>query len=123
MARRSSNRVNNSTDYNFINVDFSLEDRLDINHWLSERKLEPGGILLELVEAGFKMSMSFDSSADVFSFTMTEGKKKERKGPLMVYFFKHSDFLKGLGVFYWFFVERLDKGDARYNETATDHDW
>lgn len=123
MARRSTNSRNTLSEYKFINVDFSLEDRLHINNWLADRTLNPTDILLEMVEAHFKMSMSWSASDDCFSFTMTESKQKERKAPLMVYYFKHTDFQKGLGVFYWFFIEQLDKGTARYNEGQDDNSW
>ena len=123
MTRQRRSAGTKMSDYLYSPVDFSVEDKIEINVWLDSRQLDFATVYQEMVEAGYKLSSSFTKGNEYSTLTLTETRTEQRKGKLHVYSFRHVDPIKGLMVLYWFFMTHLDAGDSRHAKEGDTYDW
>lgn len=123
MARRNTSESAGVRNYVFNPVDFSVEDRIDINAWLEQTPIETDDAMLKMVEAGFKLAISHTDGNDYYTVTLTETRHPKRKGKLAVYSFRHADMAKGMRIMFWFFNTHLDQGNTRAVSEEDKYDW
>jgi len=123
MARRSTKRADFTTDYSVTNVEFSVEDKILITDFCGSLSLDVAGRVTEIVEGGFKLSVSFSTHEDAFTLTLTDKRKLPNRKKFPVYMLHHADLGKLLGVGYWFWKEALNGGDTELGLDADKYDW
>lgn len=123
MANRSSARNQSTTSFVLVNVDFSYEERDAVNTWLENRTLVLSDFLLELIETGFKFSVSNDLRTDALTISLTDKRQIKGRSKNPVYMIRHADFEKIFGVAWYFWTVVLAKGDNGSYEPGSDMNW
>lgn len=124
MARgRSSNSATIPGKYNFVNVDFSYTERATINDWIETRELSTDQLIVDIVEGGFKLSISEDKRDGVHIITLTDKRVVKGRREAPIYMVKHEDLQKLLFMVSYFFREVLDNGENQGNYVPDTFSW
>lgn len=123
MARRATKKVDFTADYSVINVDFSVEDKILITDFCGSLSSDSASRVRDIVECGFKMSISYDSRNEAFTLSLTDKRKVSGRAKFPVYMIHHADCEKLLSIGFWFWKEALNGGDTELGSDADKYDW
>lgn len=123
MTRRTTKKVDFTADYSVVNVDFSVEDKLLITSFCSTLSPDCSDRITETVEAGFKLSVSWDAHNETFTLSLTDKRKVPGRKKFPVYMMHHSDCGKLLGIGYWVWKEALNGGDTELGSDEDKYSW
>lgn len=90
----------------FINVMFSHEEQCAVIADLEKKAPEIEDSVVTLVEAEYKVGISYDLRSDAYNIVAT---CKRERSPYYGYCFtfKHIDLARGLSIFRWFYDHHL----------------
>lgn len=123
MPSRQRRTTPSFSDFNMVNVDFSMEDRILINDWLASRTIDIIDTLINVAEAGFKVSLSWSKNDEAFTLSLTDRRPKKRGVKSNVYLLRHKDAEKLVGVATYFWNVTLQGGENYDYSTGSDVDW
>lgn len=123
MARNKTRKTPGFSDFEMCNVDFSLEDRVVINTWLEETIIPFSDVVQDIVEKGFKLSISAAHGREVYTLSLTDKRPIMSNQKAPIYLLRHADLEKLLGVTYYFWTEQLNRGDNQVSSSTDDLAW
>ena len=122
MPRKKKHAAQNGFGkFRFVNVDFNAKARTEINLWSDQRSRDFNDVALAVIDAGFKLSASYNDFTDSYQCSVTE--KGSKDTVKRVYVLRHNDFTKLLKLATYFFVVMLDNGNAEYDLEEENYDW
>lgn len=121
MARRQTN--SGFSGYDIVNIHFNEREKEEFNVWFKGKNEPSLTDLLEVVEGGFKVSLSFDKRDDTFLCSLTGRDTAHKKLVKKVFMLKHKDGLKifGLALYFWSVIVHL--GEQMPKDMVDDLDW
>lgn len=106
----------------FVNLEFSNDERDEITRWMEEFGEGPVDASVILVEAMWKVSLSWDSYHGAYQLAITcheEGSTYYGRCFAM----KHVDLARGLLILRWFYDEKLKNEVYALDEPGKGFDW
>ncbi len=106
----------------FINLDFTDDEKTNIDAWMDAFGEEPVHAVVSLVEANWKVGISWDDYHSTYQVALT---CKDQASSYFGYCFtlKHDDVGKAMLVFRWFYDVMLKEDLYALNEKRKTYDW
>ena len=122
MARRKNGSSTKRTDFKLVFVEFSVNDRIEVNEWI-EGKEEPGGDdILDWTERGWKVSFSYSGSWKNHVITVT-GKETGTSYDGQCYLVRHPEFSKCFQLARYVIEVMVPAGHRSLNADLGEDDW
>lgn len=123
MASRNNGNGNPRPRFDMVNIDFSHNERVEINDWIEHREPNFDSMLVDITENNFKLSFSRDSYHETFVGSLTDKSKNGTANKSSVYIIRHSDITKLLHLVCYFFTVTLQSGNSEIPHEQTQYDW
>ncbi len=109
--------------FEMVNVDFNDSEKQEISLWLEDHPTDRFFEVLDIVDAGYKVSISRDEYHDCYVASLTNKKPASNAKVSFVYLLRHSDFSKVCGLLFYYWIVVLAQGENIPMLKTDKYDW
>ena len=106
----------------FVQIHFNDQERLEANLWIENNTLSEIDCLLQVIDEGGKVSMSFSEYYDCYFGTITV-RNGDAKKPAISYSFRHNDYTKIVKLVAFVWLHFVNNPLWAVEEEGKDLDW